>query len=944
MLRLYDVSIFLWTEPFQASASLRPFDGLSSWRAVHTSRGQINSLSPMTTTTISALSRSSSSYFAVVQGLKIALGAADNQETNVTIIEGAGNPRNGSRMGVPAHITRPAYAGTNYNLVLEGPDKEPIDTIFMSPSSDTTVKRVYEELTAIGQRRGFTVDTNSGISVGLWAQDAGLVFKDQIGNPSILTSTAIGERFREAKLGLAKLLFHNGSLESNHVLSIGGAFGEGMSHKVADTARVNGWNVRTTPLAIDGGNLLALGDGKGGVVALVGRDSLLVNWMMLRNANAFAKLAVDLVVVGRNYDADLVNEFVNASARMGQPLSKDDAIRMAAEVEVTKKIFYSALNLPREKVVFIKQATFHIDMAISLIGPNKVMVSDLNLSLQAIDASFAALKTRQAQIQSQQSGQGSLQTDKSQQNQGSKISVKEVTQNLTDILALEAFRRQTQISIDAGAQALLDNGAQTLQRAGITVVRAATNFGGIVQSKPPPPLANFANGIAAKDRQGKTYFITNKSASESLNRNFETFMATLGIDVEWTSTGSLLKDGGGLHCITLRMTGNKKPGPTASGGAGAGAVAAGAGANTVADSVQVDALATTPSASAATPTPRNSGSSPSTSSTAKAPTIEARGGRNNRIGPNESGAATGAAVEPEKDASTAGRQFTHIVTPPMRKIQIQVGPDADKNFGRTEPGGKPEQRLIEKDIKLPKIDKHPDVGTDKADKAVPAPLAPKPIDPAHQRRPAGDQFERIDNSVLELGNLNSNLNLSALRLRTAEPPAPQAERPAAATVFDKPAVPTERADRQDAPMQVPRSVAGPFVLPTFDMNLMNGVGQILGTASKSGAAMIKNVGSFTETVLGVNMAGESRSNTPPPSFVRQRGTAGKREDEARNANLSAPPRSPLNFIPIPALGRAAVSGGAVVIEKSVEVTGAVIQTGGKLIQTGGEVIKFLQRL
>jgi hypothetical protein len=115
------------------------------------------------------------------------------------------------------------------------------------------------------------------------------------------------------------------------------------------------------------------------------------------------------------------------------------------------------------------------------------------------------------------------------------------------------------VLIDRGeAQPQLDRKVATLEAAGFRVVRVASNFGDIgstprrqVSAATYVPDANFSNGVVGVDRSGKTYFITNRSASPTLNALFETRMAAVGVAVEYVNTTNVLTQGGGMDCIEI---------------------------------------------------------------------------------------------------------------------------------------------------------------------------------------------------------------------------------------------------------------------------------------------------------------------------------------------------------------------------------------------------------
>jgi hypothetical protein len=451
------------------------------------------------------------------------------------------------------------FAGTSSKPRLEAPG-QPIDKIYINPDPEHT--KTIAALQEIGKRRGFNVDTRSGASADIWAEDNAIVFRDQAGKSSLLVSGMKEEVFRQARADLARFAGAGSETEpttapapadgigsawdtvgdtvAKHfgdVGNLGRAFNSNRSLDVGKAAKASGWDVRATPIGLEGGNVLSMRNRGGENVALVGRNSLLMNWRALANTKQLDTAAVNRVLTTKSFDAALASELQQISQKGGRPITNAQASRMAAEVEVAKGAIAGALNLDKNKVVFIEQAGFHIDMETRPIGDNKVMVSDLKSSVNMLTQSIAELR---ATAPSAAKDAGAIQAE---------------------IKQLEALRTRTESAIENGDQHLLDRKANTLRSAGMEVVRAPTNFGDIASTFSPterkrsgrqgPVNVNFANGIAATDKRGSPYFITNFSASETLNKKFSASMKARGIDVEWAPTGTLLNQLGGIDCITL---------------------------------------------------------------------------------------------------------------------------------------------------------------------------------------------------------------------------------------------------------------------------------------------------------------------------------------------------------------------------------------------------------
>lgn len=417
------------------------------------------------------------------------------------------------------------YAGTSFRPRSEAMNPAtPIETIYLKATA-LGLPSVAKELKEIGQRRGFdVVDSAEGLTPDLWAEDNAVVMRDRSGQSSLLVSSVTKQEFQRASVALADS-DPTGRIPSLETL--GRAFDEGHATTVAATARRVGWDVRATPLAIEGGNLLMTENKKGEAVGLIGRNSVLLNWHLLKQKGQLPAAEVERVQKAGGFDKALAGELQALATSRDETLSPQDANRQAAEIEVTRRMLARSLNLKPENLVSIEQQGFHIDMETRPLGKGAIMVSDLRKSVERLDTAIAAAEAKPAP------------DDRA-------------------VRDLRALRERTLGLIRKGGQDRLDAKTRTLEQAGFSVVREAVNFGGIGEVGrigAGQVDVNFANGISAVDRDGKPYFITNRSRSAELNEQFERDMKARGIAVEWTSTGSLLEYFGGLDCITLHKQG-----------------------------------------------------------------------------------------------------------------------------------------------------------------------------------------------------------------------------------------------------------------------------------------------------------------------------------------------------------------------------------------------------
>ena len=471
----------------------------------------------------------------------------------------------------PSNGMHKPYAGSGFAPRPNDPGI-PIEKIYISNEPDTNYAGIIDKLREIGSRRGFVVDDGSSTSRSLapnfrWIRDPSILMRNpESGEFSLLTSTVTGEQFRAAKNNVQRIYGNENGSNAGTSLQLrrlgalddlGGSFsGEytTLSQRVATNAREAGWALETTLLAIDGGNMLMTSNKAGDPVAVVGKNTILVNWQILKDAGKLnhpeAQRQIQKIIDQRQYDGALAIEFRVASTRQVSGRSQNpnstaqaaqnptqssfgleekDAIRMAAEFEYTRRQIATTLNLPLNGVISIEQVGFHIDMETRPLGNGRMMVSDLNESMAVLKAAI----------------------DEERRHPSVPPGVKNETLDY-----LVALQGTTQATINNGGQILLDRKAKTLSDAGFIVVRAPINYGGIGRATRSDDKffdVNFANGIAAKDKNGNTYLITNQStigSGNALERIFIERMKALGIAVEWVPSGKALNDMGGINCLT----------------------------------------------------------------------------------------------------------------------------------------------------------------------------------------------------------------------------------------------------------------------------------------------------------------------------------------------------------------------------------------------------------
>lgn len=427
-----------------------------------------------------------------------------------------------------------------------------IRSVYINPDV-VDANTVIPELVQIGVRRGFRVNTSSGVTPWEWSQDSGILIergKATGTKGTLLVTTMDPALFKQSVVKLVTLGgpgvgVYDRTDMSDHFGLLGdvGTMGKAITDRyhelTARTAREHGWEIKTSPVAIEGGNLLTMVDSEGRPKAIIGRNTLLANWIALKDSGQIPENAVQNILANKQFDAAVVQNLQALYLHSKNPVSHEQAHRMAAEIEVCKQMIAEALNLDVNALVFVEQYEFHIDMATRPLAPGVIAVSDLDASIVVLDNAIAELQRKRLNA-----GGKTLQEDD--------IPV-ESDSNGIEIMQLSVARNYVLQMIQNGAQVQNDRKASTLEKSGLKVERIAMNFGKIGGFLTGVDI-NFANALTSYDKDGRLYMVTNRSYSPTVNSAFEKTMKDMGIDVEWVSTNDWLLAKGGINCKTLQSS------------------------------------------------------------------------------------------------------------------------------------------------------------------------------------------------------------------------------------------------------------------------------------------------------------------------------------------------------------------------------------------------------
>ncbi len=192
--------------------------------------------------------------------------------------------------------------------------------------------------------------------------------------------------------------------------------------------------------------------------------------------------------------------------------------------EIAKKQIAEDLGLSPEKVSYIPQLDFHIDMFYRPLQDGKMAVPDYDAARGAVADILKNSK---------------LAKDKRNEYK-----------NLLN--GIEEMSKLSKPITEKAEAALKESGYDIVKIPCFTVLPNAGGKGSDELENPiGVPLVNFMNGVCGTAKNGSSYYITNKSNLPELNSHIEKCFKKAGVNkVFFVSTGELLKLHGGLDCIT----------------------------------------------------------------------------------------------------------------------------------------------------------------------------------------------------------------------------------------------------------------------------------------------------------------------------------------------------------------------------------------------------------
>ncbi len=303
----------------------------------------------------------------------------------------------------------------------------------------------------------------------------------------------------------------------------------------------NKLDIKEVPVFVEGGNILTTKNKEGGVVSIVGKGSLYANTLILDRQGKLNGDAVEKMIKEKEWSQEEIELSrttllgIDGRSPLYSSINSDDLDKKAREFlakqELTKEVIAKSLNLPLDRVYFVSQAAYHIDME-SRPGRNgEIFVRDpsqsVNFLEKLIDDPITPSEDK-ARLQTM---------------------LKNLPQK--DNTSYEF----NQLQMD---QKALDLQAEQLKNSGFTVHRIPDSFeipilddrGYLINEY----ATRYMNGIMGSSKKtGEAFYLVASSGIKTLDKAFAEIMQEHEIKVHFLNNiEALLKAGGGsLDCITL---------------------------------------------------------------------------------------------------------------------------------------------------------------------------------------------------------------------------------------------------------------------------------------------------------------------------------------------------------------------------------------------------------
>ena len=297
-----------------------------------------------------------------------------------------------------------------------------------------------------------------------------------------------------------------------------GAVARTLQHvKLLAAAARTGMNAVESRVYLEQGNVIATRKADGAKHVFIGIDSLLISQTALEAQGLFDPDVLRRTAAGLD-EADLrrVVEQRRKNLSVAAPTSSADAAALDANVrsllakeKLTKVAIAEDLGLKPDQITYLPQAAFHIDLLMRPSADGVVLLDSPQLGIDLLQRRAAA--------------------------KGSPVDDSTIKRMRDSIATMKEIK-------------------QAIEASGFHVIEVSGNY---PKPKDRGYVTNFMNGVMGKGKDGKTFYVTNKSRFADMNDEFKRQMDALGIRVYFIEH-DMFDQSGGINCVTIEA---KRPTP-----------------------------------------------------------------------------------------------------------------------------------------------------------------------------------------------------------------------------------------------------------------------------------------------------------------------------------------------------------------------------------------------
>lgn len=406
-----------------------------------------------------------------------------------------------------------------------------VKCLYLHPDEFTLKSTIAQELDAIGQKEGFPVRVQVG---------------NQLYPPSQLQTVApdtieATTRWMQDGCQFIRKLNHKPGLLLSSTYQDSPTTRDGVA-----LGKLLGFRTDSHDLHLEGGNIFIDRDSKGETFALVGRD-------VYRNQEAYRRETL----LGR-----MISRFFSGSRGI---VSSNVRCRDSIQKQLSK-----LLGIPSQKIFYLSQPDFHLDMSLRPINHPDILVHDGQLSLPFLKEAFNASQDESEKQKISQLLKETEQLQKSPEKElfeAELITLERLMEKTDDpkkkklLLGLyEDVQSDQKRSVPKYASP--DKMSSQLKATGLNPVKIPGVFGSLRNR------TNYLNAVVHRKANGKLVYITNASPLPFLDEQFKRYLLTQFPQIEacYFITGGpsmlekeryfiqdCLENRGGIHCLALEQ-------------------------------------------------------------------------------------------------------------------------------------------------------------------------------------------------------------------------------------------------------------------------------------------------------------------------------------------------------------------------------------------------------